>query len=82
MRFRGLRQFIESLPQDSALLVGERTSMGRWKAVAGRNSDYADSAFGAHCENKARVLPSVECGMMEVCQGGWPYYAVAPREIA
>jgi hypothetical protein len=71
--FRGLRRFIESLPRDSALLVGEKTSMGRWKAIAGRNSYYADSALPRIAQIQDVYL-LVECGTMEVCQGGWSYY--------
>lgn len=76
--FRGLRRFIESLPEDSALLVGERTSMGRWKAVAGRNSYYADTALARTAMTRP-VFLLVECGTMEVCQGGWPNYESTAR---
>jgi hypothetical protein len=71
--FRGLRRFIESLPRDSTLLVGERTSMGRWKAIAGRDSYYPDSALSRTAQARPVYL-LVECGTMEVCQGGWSYY--------
>jgi hypothetical protein len=76
--FRGLRRFIESLPRDSTLLVGERTSMGRWKAIAGRDSYYPDSALSRTAQARPVYL-LVECGTMEVCQGGWSYYDSVAR---
>jgi hypothetical protein len=60
------------------LLVGEKTSMGRWKAIAGRSSYYADSALARTALTRPVYL-LVECGTMEVCQGGWPYYDSVAR---
>jgi len=65
--FRGLRGYIESLPRDRALLVSDRGSMGRWKAIAGRDYYYPDTAMSEVAANKDLYLV-VECGTMEGCQ--------------
>ena len=43
--FRSLREYIETLPKEKTLLVGERGSMGRWKAISGRDYYSPDSAM-------------------------------------
>jgi len=65
--FRSLREYIESLPQDKTLLVGERGTMGRWKAIAGRDYYMPDSAMASLLDNKDFYL-LIECGTMESCQ--------------
>ena len=65
--FRGLRHYIESLPQDRALLISDRGSMGRWKAISGRDYYYPDTAMKRVAANKDLYLV-VECGTMEGCQ--------------
>jgi len=65
--FRGLRGFIETLPADNSLLVSERGSMGRWKAISNRDYYYPDSAMAGLLNHKDLYL-LVECGTMEGCQ--------------
>jgi hypothetical protein len=65
--FRGLRGYIESLPRDRALLVSDRGSMGRWKAIAGHDYYYPDTTMRRIAADKELYLV-VECGTMEGCQ--------------
>jgi hypothetical protein len=65
--FRGLRHYVETLPPDKTLLVSERGSMGRWKAIANRDYYYPDSAMAGLLSRKDFYL-LVECGTMESCQ--------------
>ncbi len=65
--FRGLRGFVETLPADRTLLVSERGSMGRWKAISNRNYYYPDSAMAGVLAHKDLYL-LIECGTMEGCQ--------------
>ncbi|HEX6575381.1 MAG TPA: hypothetical protein VF042_10475 [Gemmatimonadaceae bacterium] len=65
--FRGLRQYLETLPADRTLLVSDKGSMGRWKAIAGRDYYYPDTTMKSVASNKDLYL-IVECGTMEGCQ--------------
>jgi hypothetical protein len=76
--FRGLRRFVETLPGDKALLVGDQGSTGRWTAISGREYYFPDSGLArAAMQNDVYVL--AECGQVEVCQG-WSYYKEAVRQ--
>jgi hypothetical protein len=65
--FRGLRNYIETLPAERTLLVSDRGSMGRWKAISGRDYYYPDSAIKSTA-TKSDLYLVVECGTMEGCQ--------------
>jgi hypothetical protein len=65
--FRSLRGFIETLPKDSALLVGSRGTFGRWTAIAGRNYYYPDPKLPQTVREK-EVYLLIECGTLEACQ--------------
>ena len=39
--FSSLRQFVETLPKDSTLLIGGRGEVGRWTAISDRLYYYA-----------------------------------------
>jgi len=65
--FRGLRQYVETLPRDRTLLVSERGAMGRWKAISDREYYYPDSAMSELVRSKDFYL-LIECGTMEGCQ--------------
>jgi len=65
--FRDLRAFLETLPRNRTLLIGERATVGRWKAIAGLNYYALDSGVTAAAA-KADVYVLIECGRIEVCQ--------------
>jgi hypothetical protein len=65
--FRALREYIETLPKEKTLLVGEFGSMGRWKAIADRDYYYPDTAMAGLLNNRDFYL-LIECGTMESCQ--------------
>ncbi len=65
--FRGLRDYVETLPADRTLLVSERGSMGRWKAISNRDYYFPDSAMSGLLRSKDFYL-LIECGTMESCQ--------------
>jgi hypothetical protein len=65
--FRGLREYIETLPQDRVLLISDRGTMGRWKAISGRDYYYPDTSMKSVAAGKDLYLV-VECGTMEGCQ--------------
>jgi hypothetical protein len=70
--FRGLRSYIESLPPDRTLLIGDRGTAGRWKLIAGRDYYYPDTLLSAVARSKD-VYMLAECGILDVCQS-WPYF--------
>lgn len=41
--YRALRTFLESVPGDRSLIIGERAATGQWKAIAGRDHYMPDS---------------------------------------
>lgn len=65
--FRDLRSFLETLPRNRTLLIGERGTVGRWKAIVGLNYYALDSGVTAAAA-KADVYMMIECGRIEVCQ--------------
>jgi hypothetical protein len=65
--FRGLRNFIETLPPEKTLLVGDEPAMGRWTAIAGREYYSPDTALPTVARQR-NVYLLVECGTMERCQ--------------
>ena len=65
--FRGLRNFLETLPRDRTLLISEPGAYGRWKAISGLDYYRPDSAIHVAVANRDMYL-LVECGTVEVCQ--------------
>lgn len=65
--FRGLRGFLESLPRESTLLIGDRGTAGRWKAISGVDYYAPDSALSTTVNDK-NVYLLIECGTAELCQ--------------
>jgi hypothetical protein len=65
--FRQLRTFVESLPRERALLLSNFGTLGRWKAIAGRDYYYPDTALTTVVREKDVYL-LVECGTLEACQ--------------
>jgi len=65
--FRSLREYIETLPKEKTLLVAEIGTMGRWKAIAGRDYYWPDSTMAGRLKDKDFYL-LIECGTMESCQ--------------
>ena len=70
--FRGLRGFLERLPRDSALLIGDHGLAGRWKAISGLSYYIPDSALSRVAATRP-VYVLAECGTLEVCTG-WDWY--------
>jgi len=69
--FRGMREFLESLPKDSTLLVGAKGTVGRWTVIADRSYYVPDRAL-AEVARTRNVYLLAECGTLEVCQSwGW-----------
>jgi hypothetical protein len=75
--FRGLRGFLESLPKERTLLIGDKWSMGRWKLIADRDYYYPDSTLARIASTKD-IYVLAECGTMEICQG-WGFYKDSTR---
>ena len=65
--FRGLRNFLETLPRDHTLLISEPAAYGRWKAISGLDYYRPDSAIHVAVANHDTYL-LVECGTLEICQ--------------
>ncbi|HZK78527.1 MAG TPA: hypothetical protein VFC35_06450 [Gemmatimonadaceae bacterium] len=65
--FRGLRQFIETLPAERTLLVGAGATSGRWTVISGRKYYSPDSNLVNVVRSKDVYLLS-ECGTLEVCR--------------
>ena len=65
--FRSLREFIETLPKDSTLLIGSRGAVGRWTGISDRLYYQPDSALTS-VAGKKEVYLLLECGTLEICQ--------------
>lgn len=65
--FRGLRNYLETLPRDRTLLVAEPGAYGRWKVISGLDYYRPDSAFQMAVAKRDTYLV-VECGTLETCQ--------------
>lgn len=65
--FRGLRNFLETLPPEKTLLLGPRGTDGRWKIIANRDYYRADSALHAVARTRDVYLVA-DCGTGEECQ--------------
>ena len=76
--FRALRTYLETLPRDSALLVGDHGVAGRWKAISGLDYYIPDSALTLVAQERP-VYVLAECGTLEVCLG-WKFYKEDIRE--
>ncbi len=70
--FRGLRHFLETLPQDRTLLIGDEGSAGRWTIIAGRNYYYPDESLPSIVRERDVYLLA-ECGTLDTCQS-WDYH--------
>jgi len=65
--FRGLRNYLETLPRDRTLLLSEPRAYGRWKVISGLDYYFPDSALQMEVTKRDTYL-LVECGTLEVCQ--------------
>jgi len=70
--FRGLRDFIETLPRERTLLIGDPGTTGRWKIIADRDYYLPDPSLPAVVRDKDVYLLA-ECGTLDTCQS-WEYY--------
>ncbi|MEO8578491.1 MAG: hypothetical protein ABI556_17395, partial [Gemmatimonadales bacterium] len=70
--FRGLRRFIETLPPERTLLLGDIGTTGRWKIIANRDYYYPDPSLSQVVAEKDVYLLA-ECGTLDTCQS-WDYY--------
>ena len=70
--FRGLRSYLETLPRDRTLLIGDRGAVGRWTLITGLPYYAPDSALSNVARTKD-VYMLAECGILDVCQS-WPYF--------
>lgn len=70
--FRGLRQFLETLPPQRTLLIGDKASAGRWTIIAGRNYYHPDESLSSIVRDR-EVYLLAECGILDTCQS-WDYY--------
>ncbi|HEX2723626.1 MAG TPA: hypothetical protein VHM24_11985 [Gemmatimonadaceae bacterium] len=70
--FQGLRQFLESLPRERTLLIGDPGTEGRWKIIAGRDYYDPDPSLASIVREKDVYLLA-ECGTLDTCQS-WEYY--------
>lgn len=65
--FRGLREFIETLPRDRTLLIGAGATTGRWSVISGRKYYVPDENLAAVARSKDVYLLA-ECGTLEICR--------------
>ncbi len=65
--FRGLRQFIETLPPERTLLIGSGASTGRWTVISGRKYYVPDDNLASVVRSSDVYLLS-ECGTLEACR--------------
>ena len=70
--FRGLRGFIETLPRDRTLLIGDPGTAGRWKIIADRDYYDPDPSLPSVVRDKDVYLLA-ECGTLDECQS-WEHY--------
>lgn len=66
--FRGLREFVDALPADRALLVSVDAEAGRWDVIADRRSYRPDSAMNAILQEKD-LYAILSCGTPAGCEG-------------
>lgn len=76
--FRSLRQFIETMPRDRALLIGYHGSYGRWKIISNRDYYRPDDALAAVTREKDVYLV-IECGTREFC-ASWKWWKEQRRK--
>lgn len=65
--FRSLREFVEALPADRALLVSVGAEAGRWYVISGRRSYMPDSTMAAVLE-KNDLYSILSCGTPMGCE--------------
>lgn len=65
--FRNLRHYLDTLPRDSVLLVGQWGTNGRWSAIEGFHYYAADSLL-PEVARRIPVYVLAECGTQETCQ--------------
>ena len=70
--FRGLRRFLETLPPDRTLLVGDYATTGRWKIIAGLDYYSPDKSLPSVVRNR-EVYLLAECGTLDTCQS-WDHF--------
>lgn len=66
--FRGLREFVEGLPADRALLVSVAAEAGRWYVISGRRSYLPDSTMTETLREK-ELYSILSCGTPTGCEG-------------
>ena len=65
--FRSLRGFLDGLPRDKTLLVGQVGQAGQWTAISRQSYYMPDSALESVAGQK-EVYLVVQCGTLEYCQ--------------
>lgn len=65
--FADLRRFIETLPRDRTLLVGDYDTAGRWTVISGFKYYYPDRTLSMAVRTRD-VYVLLECGSVEICQ--------------
>jgi hypothetical protein len=70
--FGDLRRFLDRLPKDRTLLIGARSTMGRWKVISGLDYYQPDSALRV-AARQHDIYVVLECGTLGPCQdfGAW-----------
>jgi hypothetical protein len=66
--FRRLREFVEGLPADRALLVSVGAEAGRWYVISGRRSYLPDSTMTETLQDKD-LYSILSCGTPVGCEG-------------
>jgi hypothetical protein len=66
--FHDLRRFLETLPRERTLIIGQPGTVGRWKVISGLDYYRPDSALTVTVSRYDTYL-LLECGTYEVCQG-------------
>lgn len=66
--YRALRTFLETVPRDRSLIIGERAATGQWKAIAGQNHYMPDSNLVAAARSH-ELYVVVACATRVECTG-------------
>ena len=70
--FRGLRGFLETLPAEKTLLIGDRGTVGRWKVISGLDYYAPDPSLPQIVDSRDVYLVA-ECGILDTCQS-WDHH--------
>jgi len=66
--FESLRRFLEKLPRERSLLIGEKGAVGRWRVISGLDYYYADTALARAVATRDTYVV-LECGTLDTCSG-------------